>query len=403
MPPLSSSATSTVSSVPTLAMPLGDVKTTSPNLALSNLDGQIRKAEEALTKEDSVERRAQVFGLVGARFQVTGKLDDYTRMLKVSDVKLDKDATFDAVLLFARGRSAAHKFEEALAALDRAKTLAPKDQLSSVTSRRAAVLLALGRYDEALPLAETLARLEPSISSFGDHGAILAAMGNVDAAEKIFVQAESLYRSVSPFPLAHLYFDRGQMFEKAGDLASATALYQAAIKRLPEHAHAAVHLAPLLPPSEGIAVLDGVAAVSDSADVFATRAVLKNIVAKGSGDADLARARELYDEAMNRHPEAFADHAGWFFVNVAIDPRKALAAAKLNVSLRKTSDSLELLLAAADLAKDDAELCTARDLAEALRWKTPRLSSRLATTKCERAPNAAPSASGRASAGPPRP
>jgi hypothetical protein len=187
------------------------------------------------------------------------------------------------------------------------------------------------------------------------------------------------------------------MFEKAGDLASATALYQAALKRLPEHAHAAVHLAPLLPPSEGIALLDRVAARTDSADVFAQRGVLANIVAKGQGDADLAKAQQLYDEAMNRHPKAFADHAGWFYVNVVVEPRKALAAAKLNVATRKTSDSLELLLAAAELAKDGTELCAARELAEALRWKTPRLQSRLATTKCTQgkalaAPSAAPSA-----------
>jgi tetratricopeptide (TPR) repeat protein len=393
--PAGSAPASSVSSAPapsasaappasTLEMPQGGVKTTSPNIALSNLDGQIRKAEEDLAKQDSIEKRAQVFGLVGARFQVTSKLDDYSRMLKVSDVKLGEGATFDEVMLFARGRSAAHEFEEALAALERAKTLASKEQVTSVTSKRAAVLLALGRYEEALPLAETVARLEPSLSSFADQGAILAAMGEVAAAEKIFVQAETLYRSVSPFPLAHLYFDRGQMFEKSGDLASATALYQAAIKRLPEHAHAAVHLAPLLPPSEGIALLDAVAAMTDSADVFAQRGVLQNIVAKGKGDADLAKAQALYDEAMNRHPKAFADHAGWFYVNVGVDPRKALAAAKINASVRKTADSVELLLAAAELAKDDAELCAARALADGLKWKTPRLSSRLATTRCQR-------------------
>jgi tetratricopeptide (TPR) repeat protein len=395
-------ASSTVETAPTLAMPQGNVKTTSPTIALSNLDGQIRKAEEDLAKTDSTEKRAHVFGLVGARFQVTGKLDDYSRMLKVSDVKLGERATFDEVMLFARGRSAAHEFEEALTALDRAKSLASKEQVTSVTSKRATVLLALGRYEEALPLAETIARVEPSLASFADQGAILAAMGEVAAAEKIFVQAETLYRSVSPFPLAHLYFDRGQMFEKSGDLASATALYQAALKRLPEHAHAAVHLAPLLPPSEGIALLDRVAAGTDSADVFAQRGVLANIVAKGTGDADLAKAQQLYDEAMNRHPKAFADHAGWFYVNVVVDPRKALAAAKLNVATRKTSDSLELLLAAAELAKDDAELCAARDLAEGLEWKTPRLQSRLATTTCTRGA-APPSASAQPRPSAPKP
>jgi tetratricopeptide (TPR) repeat protein len=391
---------SSVAPPPEVPMPLATVRTTSPSLALGNLEGQVKVAEKKLREAPTVAHKAQLFGLLLQRFQISGALADYSRALELADLKLEDKPEFEAVLLRARGLSAAHKFAEALVELERAKALAPKEQATLVMSRKAAVLLAVGRYDEALELAMTVVRLEPTMSSLADQAVIVGAMGGREPAEALFVQAEQLYRGVSPFAISQLYFDRASMFERAGDLTTATTLFRAANKRLPSHVHVATHLAPLLSPSEGVAILEALGAVEEP-DVLAQLGVLKNMTAAKSGDALIARASALYDAAMAKHPEAFADHAGWFWINGGSDPAKALSAAKLNLSLRKTADAYELMLAAAEAAKETALLCETKASAAALKWKTLRLESRLSTVGVACAA-ASPAPSASASAGAPK-
>ena len=55
----------------------------------------------------------------------------------------------------------------------------------------------------------------------------------------------------------------------------------------------------------------------------------------------LAAAR--YDELVDRHPEAFADHAAEFWLTVGADPNKALRLAQMNVEARKTPRAYNLL------------------------------------------------------------
>ena len=110
---------------------------------------------------------------------------------------------------------------------------------------RAEALQELGRSDEALEIRRRLAAKRGDLFALGAEAVVLAARGDVEAAEKLFIEAQYAYRDVSPFPFAWLYFCQGWMWERAGRAQRARELYQAALERLPGYAPATAHLAAL--------------------------------------------------------------------------------------------------------------------------------------------------------------
>src|SRR5262249_15600062 len=109
-------------------------------------------------------------------------------------------------------------------------------------SARAAIFQAVGRYDDALAIRRRAAERRPDIQTLGAEASVRADRGDIDAAERLFVQAPLQYRDVSPFPVAWLYFEQGLMWMRQGKLARARELFQAAHVRLPAYAAAQGHL-----------------------------------------------------------------------------------------------------------------------------------------------------------------
>lgn len=355
-------------------------KTTSPSIELNNLDAQVQSADKQFgAHPDDFVARTKLVGLLLLRGRVLGKSEDLARAVELAEVgPTAQPKGYEGYLLRARGRSAAHRFKDALSDLDLAeKQLEPRASKAPILGLRATLFVAVGRYEDALPLMEKRSRTQPSTATLGDHAALLGRMGQYKEADALFLQAETKFRSISPIPLVELYFDRAAMWERAGNLELATKVYRAAKERLPQHVHVATHLAGLIAPSEAIPMLEPLTALSDDADLFAQLGILKNLLASKSGDASLARAKDLYDAHYAKLPEAYADHAGWFWVNAGGDASKALAAAKKNLEQRQTPEAYELLLAAATAADDLSAKCQAKRAAAALKYSTPRLSEQL--------------------------
>jgi tetratricopeptide (TPR) repeat protein len=354
-------------------------KTTEPEIALKNLrsqlDGQIRQMER---RPKDLQARSGVVTVSLARFKLLGKSEDLERAIELGEgaTKIE-EKSFAALLLRARGRAAAHRFEEALADLDAADKVAEPHDKGKTAGVRANILIALGRYEEALPTIEKEARVRPTSEALADHAYLLGLMGRTAEAESLFVQAEQKHRGTSPFGLVQIYFDRGSMWEKQGNLSEATTLYKAAHAKLPQHPHVAVHLASLVPPAEGVAILEPVAKETDDPDVFAELGTLQNLVTPGSGDAMIKKAGAAYDELFAKLPSGYADHAGWFWVTTGGDPKKGLTAAQKNIGVRQTADAYELLIAAAEAAKDTPVLCTALKGAKTLKYSSPPLKERV--------------------------
>jgi len=228
----------------------------------------------------------------------------------------------------------------------------------------------------AQTLAQARAKREPGMATLSAWGVTLAEAGDGPGAAGAFTRALQSYRDTSPFPVAFVDFQVGLLDERAGNLTSAAERYRAVIRRLPGHAQAAVHLA-------GIEMALGRLDAADEAlrtllleasdpEIAATRAAL----ARRRGDLAAATreesaARNRYCVLLERHPDAFADHAARFFLDR--EPAEALRWAEHNLEVRQTADAYDLALTAALRANDRRARCDIARRAGAVDSATPRL------------------------------
>jgi tetratricopeptide (TPR) repeat protein len=249
-----------------------------------------------------------------------------------------------------------HRFDDALAdAAEAEKRGAPA---ARVRGLRASVLQALGRYEEALALRHAATEERPDIDSLGCEAALLAEMGRTQEALPLFERAASTYRNVSPLPVAWVYLQEGLALERDGDDAGATAFFRAAHERLPAFMHAALHLALHVPRDEALALLRPMAEGADDPELLAALSTLERDAGRVTeADALRERARARYDELCAAHPEAYSDHAGWFWLDVGGDAKKALDYGRRNLAMRKTDRAYELVLLAALRVGDEAAAC----------------------------------------------
>jgi tetratricopeptide (TPR) repeat protein len=259
-----------------------------------------------------------------------------------------------------------HLFSSALVDLDEAQKLgAPK---AKVDPARASVLHAMGRTTEAIAIQRQLSEADPSITSLGALAVMLGDLGQREPADELFERAPQEYRDVSPFPVAWVEFQQGQMWERAGQVTKASAAYESAVARLPAYATAQAHLAGLQAAKgdrEGaITRLRQVAATTtDPEFVGQLAAVLDEIGRPAEATPLKAQARKRFEELLAAHPEAFADHAARFYLGAGADSARALELAQLNLKNRTTPEAFDLALTAALEAKDATTACAIADRA----------------------------------------
>ena len=135
-----------------------------------------------------------------------------------------RDAPTDASAFVARARTRAtfHRFNDALADLDRAVGLSLDAETAD--GERAAIFQAVGRYDEALALREQAVARRENFENVAALVGLHAERGEIEAAERRYAQSHSRYRGVSPFPLALLDFQLGLMWMNEGRLDRCTQL-----------------------------------------------------------------------------------------------------------------------------------------------------------------------------------
>ncbi len=276
----------------------------------------------------------------------------------------------------ASARGAIHDFSAAVKELEEAEKLGARDD--EIGDSRAAVALALGRYDDAHEgFSRGIARHATPASLLID-AMCLGHMQKTNDADAQMATAEAAYRDVSPFMISWLYFQRGNLWDRAGDPDKAKGYYRIAVQRLPAYAHAVGHLSELLPATEAKPLLEKIIETADDPEYQASLALVEEELAPGSGSARREKAAAGYDALMKKYPLAFGDHAGWFYLNVAHDPARALAAAKVNFGNRKTPDSYELMIASELAAKKEPDACKHADEALGLKYPTSELRLRAA-------------------------
>jgi tetratricopeptide (TPR) repeat protein len=388
--------------------------TTDGAIALGNLEAQIA-AEERLARYGplTVSQRAAIVDLLIMRGQFLGRVADYERAETLAE-QLVGDAPGDGNAFLARAlaRTTLHRFTAALADLDEAARLGINSARCAAV--RATIFQATGRSDEALVIRQHLAQARPDIRSLGAEAAARAERGEIDAAERLFVQARQQYRDVSPFPVAWLYFQQGLMWMREENLERARVAFEAACARLPMYAAAQGHLAiveaalarraramaafhrwmqegslePVQAGSQVPHLDEGAAAASFARAVALLRqqahrsddpeyaSQLARLLKEAGQLDDAQHWREIaaarYDELMVRHPEAFADHAAEFWLTIGGDMQKGHLLATKNLEIRKTPRAYALVLQAAIATQETAAVCDVAERVQAVDQMGPR-------------------------------
>jgi len=315
--------------------------TTAGVIAVGNLkariDGQVSRATAGRL---TIGERAELVELLALRSHVLGRITDAERAAALAD-ELASQVPGDPRSFVARARMRAvfHRFAPALTDLSTAAALGG-DRVA-LDAERAAIYQALGRYDQALTIRRLTVDRHADFSALAALAGVHGDRGETDEAERWFRAATRCYHGTSPFPLAILEFQHGQLWMEHGELRRARAWCDAAVRRLPAYVPAQGHLAELDAAlgdtAAAIARLRPLALASDDPD-YATQ--LARILGDAGQNAEAqtwrGNAEARYDELLARHQDAFADHAAEFWLTIGGDPERALQLALHNLSLRQT-------------------------------------------------------------------
>ncbi len=335
-----------------------ELPTTAGVISLNNLGGEIDAMEAGLRQQPGkIVPSPQLVTLLSLRSQYVGRVAEPDRALAVADdlVRMAPDKASSYVSR-ASARTALHLFKAALADLAEAEKRGTKPD--TLVGQRATILEGQGDLDGALALRHAARMADPGLVNLTLEASLLGQMGKTAEATELFRKAPLDYHSVSVFPVAWLFLQEGLFWERAGNAARARSFYEAAHERLPAYGHAASHLALMVPPARGIELLLPVVAASDDPEfemILAGR--LRAAGQAAEADARLAHVRARYAELVERHPEAYAEHAGYFLLDEGQDPGRALALAKTNLAVRRTEKAYQLALLAALAAGKRAEAC----------------------------------------------
>ncbi len=331
--------------------------TTSPAIALHNLDGEIADQEKRMARAEPGAGPALVDRYL-ARAQFEGRVSDLVAADDTSArLSAERPGELPIHLTRASALSAIHAFPEATAELDAA---APKNpaEAKMVSRARGSILLATGREDEAAKVL-TIADDAPS-EDLAMRAGVEARLGNPAEAERLFTRARARYRDVSPIMWTWMDFERSRALEAAGNRRDARVYLEEAVKILPTYAHAVVHLAAMQPPDVALPALQALAKTSDDPDVLGGQAdALRRAGRVDEAKAMAAKASDRYAEVLARLPLAYADHAASFYLGMGHDPARALDLAKQNADNRPTDEAIELWLTAAQAAGSRDATCAA--------------------------------------------
>lgn len=353
-------------------MTKAELATTDGGIAVGNLDAAIAGAEGMVKVNPTIAGGyARLSGLLLLRGEFMGRIADYERAAAISaqQIKLAPKEP-QAYQGRAAVRSVFHDFAGALADLDQSEKLGAEP--ASNLDRRASILHAMGRIEEARAVLAKAGKSERDILSLGTEAMLRGERGELDQAEALFIEAQRHLRDVSPFPLAWLYLQEGLMWESAGRSGRARELYAAAVDRVPRYAAAISHLAAMEAASgdrdRAVQLLRGLSGSSDDPEILGQLAALLKEAGQAV-DAEVLRKQsaDRYTDLLKKYPAAFAAHAARFYLGIGAEAQSAVRWAEQNLKNTPTAEARGLAIEANLAARGTARACV---LAEPL--MTPR-------------------------------
>lgn len=365
-------------------------RTTHPDIALRNLDHQIEQARRILrVRPHDPDGVSNLLDHLLNRVQFRGSYSDFDAALAITEGLLSALPNDPgAGLARARILERLHHFDEAIDLLDdiRARIEQPpisvpsRAWLQSIEQARIRITLARGRPEAVIASLRQLAAERPG---FGTHTQLafgLEALGRIDEAERSYVAALAFWDQITPFPVAWVEFQRGELYVGRDD-ARAAAHYRRALDYLPLYVTPRVHLAELLAEDDdldgAIALLEAVAGRSEDPEVNSRLAEF--LMAAGRDEEAMAvrsRAEQGYADLAERHPLAFLDHIAEFWLGAGNDPAQAWINAERHLANGASDRALGLAIEAA-AAASRPELCDLIEQASSRRGRHPGLDDQL--------------------------
>jgi tetratricopeptide (TPR) repeat protein len=330
---------------------------TSGRIAVANLSTLIAGLDLFRAEHPAFDDLVALSDLLFLRGDLLGRIADHDRAEQVAleAFALSPDMG-RAFYIRARLASRFHKFADATALLDQA--FACGFSQGKIDAERASVLQATGHYHEALVIRDRLAKDDPGIHTLGALATLLAEMDHWVAAESSYAEALDADRGVSPIPCGQLLFEWGLNAMRRGDLDRAEELFSELDTILPQHVPGRGHRAEVaLARGEldlALTLIQPTLSIADDPEYRATYAEI--LAARGDREAacHAERAAAAYENLLSRRPEAYADHAAWFFMGIGNRPLRAVELARANFKLRDTGRSRSLLNSALRSAENAA-------------------------------------------------
>lgn len=347
--------------------------TTSGDIFLTNLDARIDSLVEAGAAEPGSPGVATLAGLLYHRFKVLGRLRDVERALALLDRIQRPNAA--QLRLRAQLRAGLHRFDAALADLDRAAAM---DGAAASDQRlRQAVAFAKGDY---AGIREAIEAADQASARFGElvlRGNFAAFKGHLDIASLQFFRAQQTIHDTDPYPLAWLYTQQGITLLRFGQCQQALPYLRAAEARIPGYALARDHRAECL---LRLGRLDAARDLYVSLYAQTGNPIFlggQALVAVEAGHPQRAEQLQVRADAawlalLARQPLAWSGHAAEYYL--AVDrPERAVRLAGINLANRQDVLSQILMARAAHAVGDDRRACQALEAVMASPLRPPEL------------------------------
>jgi hypothetical protein len=279
--------------------------------------------------------------------QFLGDLDALDRLETLTSQFARADDSYRGAVVSAEVASTVHRFDDARGHLTRAAVLGGPPE--SIDRHRLTIDQACGvELHDVLAARRRIAAASSRLEDLVPLGAVLADLERFAEADAVYRQAFGSYDDVSPFPLAWVCFQLGMLW---GELAPvpdpdrAALWYQHCIAYLPGYVKARVHLAEIYASQDRTGEAEALLLPAlSSRDPEVQWRLADVLVAQGrfeEAETQLEAARLGFEELLEKHLLAFADHAAEFYAGSGNDCRRALELARANVANRPTRRAIK--------------------------------------------------------------
>ncbi len=336
------------------------LRTTSANIYLDNLDARISQLQRSFDHRPDPDLAQALALSLTHRYRIRGVLADAEAAGAVLAAQAAAHPEHGSLqLAHAHWLALFHRFGEAREVIG--KVTASDVNAALLASQRDEINLALGRYED-LGAAFQLPGENPPADIYQLAARANAAVlqGDLDLASRLYFEAQSHYRDVGPYPLAWLHTQQGIALLRFGQIEQAARFFSAARDRLPQYYLATEHLAECLTEmgrfEEARALYAEVIEQTGNAEFLAALAGLEEVAGNAALAQSLqAQAQQGYSVLLERHPDAYAQHAAEFYLDIG-QTELAHELARRNLALRQDVGSR---LLSAEVALRRGDLSTA--------------------------------------------